>query len=150
MRLACMIRHGAPPVISLSHYIGQSGASGRAEANEICRPGSLPPGSAAELVGEFDEALGHHVEIMLGRDVARLHRAVLEGGRLTKAVRLTASVPMGTLLSEVDDTSILRKGPTARHHCSLKCSPRSQKSRPPQRLSRSDLMVCWACSAAWR
>src|ERR1700694_4692341 len=36
----------------------------------------------------------------------------------------------GTLLSEIDDTSILRKRPTARHHCSLKCSPRLQKSRP--------------------
>ena len=38
-----------------------------------------------------------------------------------------------TLLSEVDDTSILRKRPAVRHHCSLKCSPCSQKSRPPQR-----------------
>jgi hypothetical protein len=46
---------------------------------------------------------------------------------------LMASVLMGTLLSEVDDTSILRKRPTVRHHCSLKCSPRSQKSRPLQR-----------------
>jgi hypothetical protein len=46
---------------------------------------------------------------------------------------LMASVLMGTLLSEVDDTSILRKRPTGQHHCSLKCSLRSQKSRPPQR-----------------
>ena len=46
---------------------------------------------------------------------------------------LMASVLMGTLLSEVDDTSILRKRPTVRHHCSLKCSPRSQKSGPLQR-----------------
>jgi hypothetical protein len=46
---------------------------------------------------------------------------------------LMASVLMGTLLSEVDDTSILRKRPTGQHHCSFKCSLRSQKSRPPQR-----------------
>jgi hypothetical protein len=45
---------------------------------------------------------------------------------------LMASVLMGTLLSEVDNTSILRKPPTACHHCSLECSPRSQKSRPLQ------------------
>ena len=39
---------------------------------------------------------------------------------------------MAPLLSEVDDTSILRKRPTARHHCSLKRSPCSQKSHLPQ------------------
>jgi len=44
-----------------------------------------------------------------------------------------ASVLKGTLLSEVDETSILKERPMARHHCSLKCSPRSQKNRPPQR-----------------
>jgi hypothetical protein len=49
------------------------------------------------------------------------------------AQRVMASVLMGTLLSEVDDTSILRKRPTGQHHCSFKCSLRSQKSRPPQR-----------------
>src|ERR1700756_1766170 len=43
---------------------------------------------------------------------------------------LTASVPMGTLLSEVDDASIFRKGPTARHHCCFKYSACRQQSRP--------------------
>jgi hypothetical protein len=45
---------------------------------------------------------------------------------------LMASVLMGTFLSEVDDTSILRKRHTARHHWSLKYSLCFQKSRPPQ------------------
>src|SRR3984893_10265588 len=63
---------------------------------------------------------------------------------------LMASVLMGTLLSEVDDTSILRKRPMARHHCSCNYSPCSQKSRPPQRGYRGSDLVLWRTAAVDR
>jgi hypothetical protein len=53
---------------------------------------------------------------------------------------------MGTLLSEVDDASIFRKGPTARHHCSFKLlSVLAAKPPALSGLSRSDL-VLWRIS----
>ena len=60
-----------------------------------------------------------------------------------------ASALIGTLLSEVDDTSILRRRRTARHHYFLGAqAPTARKGvRPCRRLSRSDL-VLWREPAA--
>src|SRR5208337_1543308 len=64
-----------------------------------------------------------------------------------RGISSCAPVRMGTLMSEIDDTSILRRRRTARHHYFLGAQAPTAHTgvRPRRRLSRSDL-VLWRIS----
>jgi len=53
-------------------------------------------------------------------------------------------------LNEVYDTSIFKTGRPARYRRSWPRLPCSRSGSPRSGLSRSDFVVCWACSVAWR
>jgi hypothetical protein len=107
--------------------------------------------SAVAVSGERFKYAANRLQLLMWLLwVSGLSLRALMSSIMRRRSGLMASVLMGTFLSEVDDTSILRKRPTARHHCSLKYSLCFQKSRPPQqaiaqRFSALVLLRSGAC-----